>query len=180
MTELLYFSSCDLMVKVDFQSEANALRYSSHRVLRPEEKLVVEQYILSELAPQTGYLEKQPTMFVYLGRDRKLEKRLAVFHLRNNMKKLLEKEEEVTRTVSHLINHSMQDYYSEKIGELLLSVRQQTENGTLIGADQTAWCEAMQHLVSAYNAYAEQKVTVDKIVPADLRGCFKEAARSGY
>ncbi|MBN1352439.1 hypothetical protein JXJ21_23780, partial [candidate division KSB1 bacterium] len=81
MKELLYFSFSDLLVRVEYSQEANSLKYSSHRDMKFGERVIVEQYLLSNFALKTEYYNRQPALFIYLGVDKKLVKDLNLFHL---------------------------------------------------------------------------------------------------
>ena len=79
MKELLYFSFADMMVKVEYNKDANSLRYASHRKVTFGERVIVEQYLLTNIAVKTDYYKKQPALFIYLGIDAQLVKEMRVF-----------------------------------------------------------------------------------------------------
>jgi len=115
MKELLYFSSTDLMVEVSYKKESNSVTYSSHRELSFGERVIVEQYLLTNIAVKTEYYKKHPSLFNYVGINNKLTKDLNQFHLKNTIKTLKEKDTEVADSVKKLINKSMASYYFERI-----------------------------------------------------------------
>lgn len=169
MIELFYFSGSDLLIKVEYAKEGNFLRYASHREMERGERVIAEQYIMVEVAPKTDYFIKHPSMFAYLGIDKQLEKRLSAFHHNNDMKALARDEKEINETVNSLIAESMRDYYTGKIGELLMSMRSEMKGGWKYDTQFLDWKQQMSELLNAYNIYTDQKVTLDEVIPSELR-----------
>jgi hypothetical protein len=168
MKELLYFAFSDLMVQVEYSKEANSLKYSSHRELTSGERVIVEQYILTNIAMKTDYYRKRPSLFIYLGVDTKLVKELNLYHLKNTLQEVVGKENEVKQKVQELINSSMVSYYFDKIGDQILKLREVMSSAE--NRDQLAGClKELAELVDAYNLYADRKITLDEVLPADLR-----------
>lgn len=176
MKELLYFSFADLLVKVDYSKEMNSLQYASHRELSLSERVVVEHYLLSNVALKTEYYHRQPSSLVYQGRDEKLIRELNLFHLRNTLKYLAEREKEIKEQVDDLINSSMSTYYFEQIGDTILELRrrlQQVPQGspntiTTIKATKAK----IDQLIQAYNTYSNKKISLHNVVPLDLKEYF--------
>src|SRR5574341_2090058 len=104
MKELFYFSFADLMVRVEYQKEANSLRYATHREMTLSERAIVDQYLLTNIALKPDYYKRQPGLFIYLGTDTQLTKDLNLFHLKNTLKSLTDKEKDVKDSVAGLIN----------------------------------------------------------------------------
>ncbi len=168
MRELLYFAFSDLMVQVEYSKEANSLKYSSHRELTFGERVIVEQYILTNIAMKTDYYRKRPSLFIYMGVDSKLVKELNLYHLKNTLQEMVGKEKEVKQKVQELINTSMTSYYFDKIGDQILKLREALSSGD--GSQQVDECmRELSELVRAYNLYAERKITVDEVLPKDIR-----------
>jgi hypothetical protein len=182
MKELLYFSFADLMARVEYHQEANSLRYATHRKMAHGERVVVEQYILTNIALKTEYYKKQPAMFIYIGLDAQLVKELNLFHLKNTLKTLVEKEKDVKSSVDGLINQSMQNYYFEQIGDAILDVRREIKNADAGGADERLdqLKIKMEELIKAYNAYSDQKITINEIIPSELKSYFGIPAEAAY
>jgi hypothetical protein len=174
MKELLYFSFADLMVRVEYHQEANSLRYSTHRNMTFGERVIVEQYLLTTTALKTEYYRRQPALFIYLGTDAQLIKELDSFHLKNTLKDLIEKEKDIKASVSDLISQSMQSYYFEQIGDTILDIRREVENDDRdrSGARLHLLRMKMEELVKAYNLYSEQKITMEEIIPTELKSHF--------
>ncbi|MDZ7372805.1 MAG: hypothetical protein ONB23_02450 [candidate division KSB1 bacterium] len=168
MKELLYFAFSDLMVQVEYSKEANSLKYSSHRELSFGERVIVEQYILTNIAMKTDYYRKRPSLFIYLGVDTKLVKELNLYHLKNTLQEVVGKENEVRQKVQELINTSMTAYYFDKIGDQILKLRE-------VMAERPAQEEVnsclkeLSELVDAYNLYADRKISLQEVLPPDLR-----------
>lgn len=168
MNELFYFTFADLMIRVEYNADANALRYASHRKLTQEERTLVEQYLLSTVALKTEYYKKHPALFVYLGLERQLVKELNLFHLKNTLKKLADKEKDVDASVEGLISQSMQNYYFEQIGDAIISLRREVEQGR----DHRTIAplrDKMEELVKAYNLYSNQNITIKEVIPVELQ-----------
>lgn len=168
MKDLLYFSFADLMVRVDYNKDANALRYTSHRKLSFGERIIIEQYLLTKSALKTDYYKKQSALFVYLGVDAQLERDLKVFHLKNALKTLADKEKDVTASVSELISQSMLTFYFEKIGDTILSIRHALKDDEKNDAVLIAHKQKLEELVDAYNLYASEKVNIQKVLPSEI------------
>jgi len=168
MKELLYFSSTDLMVQVSYKKEANSLNYSSHRKLSFGERVIVEQYLLTNIAVKTEYYKKYPAIFNYLGINSKLTKDLNQFHLKNTIKTLKEKDTEVADSVKKLINKSMASYYFERIGNTILEVREAVKE-PLYNKNMEIYENKLKQLVDAYNVHAADKITYQNVVPEELK-----------
>ena len=168
MKELLYFSSTDLMVQVSYKKEANSLNYSSHRKLSFGERVIVEQYLLTNIAVKTEYYKKHPAMFNYLGINSKLTKDLNQFHLKNTIKTLKGKDTEVGDSVKKLINKSMASYYFERIGNTILEIREAVKE-PLYNKNMQIYESKLKQLVDAYNLHAADKVTYQNVVPEELK-----------
>lgn len=171
MSELFYFSFADLMVRVEYNPEANALRYASHRKMTLNERVVVEQYLLANVAQKTDYYKQAASLFVYLGLEAQLAKDLNVFHLKSTLKDLVAKENDVKASVEGLISSSMQNYYFEQIGDAIIAMRQEVANGY---SYERAYPlrQRMEELVKAYNVYSQQQLSVKQVVPAELQPYF--------
>ncbi len=171
MSELFYFSFADLMVRVEYNAEANSLRYASHRKITYDERALVEQYLLSHHALKTDYYKKEPSFFIYLGKEPQLVKELNQFHLKSTLHTLIEKEKAVKASVHDLIHQSMQNYYFERIGEALVVMRQEAAVG-VPRERALPLRRKLEELVAAYNVYTDQKISVTEVIPADLHSHF--------
>lgn len=168
MKELLYFSSTDLMVQVSYKKEANSLDYSSHRKLSFGERVIVEQYLLTNIAVKTEYYKRHPALFNYIGINSKLAKDLNQFHLKNSIKTLKEKDSEVVDSVKKLINKSMATYYFERIGTTIMEIREAVKE-PLYNKNMTIYESKLKQLVEAYNIHSVDKVTYQNVVPKELK-----------
>lgn len=177
MKELLYFSFSDLLVRVEYSKEANTLKYASHRDVTLSERVVIEQYLLSNIALKTDYYNRQPALFVYLGKDEKLVRDLNMFHLKNTLKFLADREKELKEKVDSLVSSSMSNYYFEQIGDTILELRKnlkqheheiESENLTVVQATK----EKIDKLIEAYNLHTGKKISLQNVVPVDLQEYF--------
>ncbi len=167
MTELLYFSSSDLMIEVDYKQTENLLSYFSHRHLTFGERVIVEQYLLTNVAVKTDYYKKHPAVLNYSGVKVTLVKDLNQFHLKNTIKTLKDKEQQAEAAVKNLIGQAMSEYYFESIGNKILEIRQLVAGA---GSEQNLREHGRQlsELIDAYNAYSEKKVSFHDVMPRDL------------
>jgi len=173
MKELLYFSSSDLMIQVSYKKELNSIHYFSHRELSFGERVVVEQYLLTNIAVKTEYYKKHPAMLNYIGVNSKLVKELNQFHLKSTMNNLKDKERKVESSVKSLISESLSSYYFEQIGNMILEIRRlvrETEDIT----DLLSAGNKLRELLEAYNEHSGKKVTLLEILPSDLQSYFEK------
>ncbi len=181
MKELLYFSFADLMARVEYHQDANSLRYATHRKMSHGERVVVEQYILTNLGPKTDYYKRLPAMFIYIGLEAQLVKELNLFHLKNTLKTLVEKEKDVKSSVDGLISQSMQNYYFEQIGDAILAARREVQNAEARPDEQLEPLKIkLEELVKAYNAYSDQKITIHEIIPSELKSYFGMTTEAAF
>jgi hypothetical protein len=172
MKELFYFSFANLLARIEYHQKANSLRYATHRKMTFEERVIVENYLLTTYAVKTEYYKRHPALFVYLGTEARLAKDLEAFQSKSAWREL--EENEVSDSVSGLISQSMQNYYFEKIGDTILNARREfgkTEAGLAdkqVGRHKVK----LEELVKAYNVYTDQKITLDEIIPSELKSCF--------
>jgi hypothetical protein len=92
-------------------------------------------------------------------------KRLPAKHGR----RLIEKERRVENAVGELIDRSLSNYYFEQIGNALVEIRRLSPESLLRGGFE----EKLTELVEAYNLHTEKEVSVDEVVPAELREYMK-------
>ncbi|MFX0138915.1 MAG: hypothetical protein ACFFDN_35065 [Candidatus Hodarchaeota archaeon] len=179
MKELLYFSFSDLLVKVEYSKDANSLKYSSHREISFGERVIIEQYLLTNVAIKTEFYNRYTALFIYLGKDEKLVRDLNLFHLKNTIKFLAGREKEVNEKVDELINSSMSNYYFERIGDTILELRKSLKFGhdqndndyNIMVIKETK--EKMDELIKAYNLYSNKKISIENVVPRDLMEYFE-------
>jgi len=177
MRELFYFAFADLMARVEYDKEANSLRYAFHRQVKFQERAAVEQYILTAIAPKTEFYKKQPARFIYLGVDSQLANHLKMFHLKNSLKTSRRKEKKLDDSIHRLINQSMQSYYFDKIGDTILSIRRALENDRSREKVISLKGE-LDELVKAYNLYSTQEIKIDEVIPEELQWILKFLSRS--
>jgi len=167
MNELLYFSASDLMVQVRYKQENNSLNYFTHRKLTFGERVIVEQYLLTNIAVKTDYYKKHPANFNYAGVNSTLVKDLNQFHLKNTMKVLNKKDKELEDEVKNLIEKSMEKYYFEKIGTKLLEIKELLK-GQVSEEDMEKHHWQLKDLIDAYNLYTEKRIAYEDVVPSEL------------
>lgn len=169
MVELFYFSNLDLMLKVEYAKEAGVLCCTSHREMEPNERLMAEQYLLTKMLAKTDDDLEPPVKFVYLGTDKRLRKRLAGLRQKEELQLSRRNEKEIAASVKNLINVSMRNYYTERIGELIMSARLVLQDGEQHQAQASMLKQQMNDLLKAYNFFTDRKVTLNEIIPADLK-----------
>lgn len=156
------------MIQVSYKKEANCLNYCSHRRLSFGERVIVEQYLLTNIAVKTEYYKKHPALFNYSGIDGNLTRDLNQFHLKNTIKTLKEKDLKVEQSVKDLIDQSMAGYYFERIGNTILEVRQAIKD-PLLKKDLTIHKSRLRKLVEAYNTHVEKHVKYCDVIPKELK-----------
>ena len=166
--ELLYFPSNDLLIKVDYNDEANSLRYWTNRKMKLNERKNVEQFLLTDYATKVDFYKKIPSLFIFAGIEKDLEKELGFVHLDNMLKYLTKKEKTAEKKVKEAINVSMKNYYFEQIGDEILVLRGEIESECCPQRIRDVKVR-MSELLRAYNLYTNQQLTLQDIVPIDLR-----------
>ena len=169
MEEFFYFPTFDLLIKTTYAKEANSLRYCSHRSLKMDEKSAVERYVLTEVGPKTDYYKKTPSILLYIGVDKSLEKELKFYRLQGSVKDILQQNSQIDQQVHSLINESLSAYYFDRVGDELLKLRQSLEESAaereiegIIGRINT--------LLTAYNQRSGQKISIQSILPKKVAG----------
>ncbi len=177
MKELYYFSKSDVMIQVQYSSQAQSLRYASHRQLKDDERATIEKYLLKNVVSEPA-TDWGSTNLDYLGIDYKLINSLKQFHsvkpseqnqdaapATNPFKNLVNKD--IDKSVDTLINTSMSNYYFEKIGNTILAARRESEEAANESKLQE-YRTMLEELVQAYNQYTTRKVDVKDVLPAEL------------
>ncbi|MBC8181979.1 hypothetical protein H8E88_12740 [candidate division KSB1 bacterium] len=174
MEDLLYFTFSKLLVKVEYSKQNNTLSYSSHREMTKKERAIIENYILTKVAEKTDYYKRDSSSFVYTGKEDKLNSELKLLRLKRMLKSLAVREETAKKEVDDLINSSFESYYFDRIGDTLLQMREQLkedEKINLITIEKTK--SDFKELVKAYNVYSDNKISLERAVPADLKNLFE-------
>jgi len=169
MKELFYFSNSKLLIKAEYFSDLNSIKYSTHRKTTGKERSAVEQYILTTFALKTQYFESDPSSLEYSGVDVRLKKEMKLLRLKKVLKVMAVHEQEATEHVTALINNSMSTYYFERIGDTILEMRKQVSDKHVhkfITIEKTK--KDIEQLIEAYNNYTERKTSIDKVLPRDL------------
>lgn len=174
--QLIYFSSSDLLIQVNYKQEGRSLLYSSHRELTFGERVVVERYLLANIAIKTEYYNQYPAVLNYQGIEKKLIEELSRFHLKNTTKNLQDKEHAIDTSVRKLIDRSMSNYYFEQIGNVVLELREIVEDPVL-GEDLSEYKCRLQDLIEAYNVYSDRKVTYQEVLPKELMPLWEQECK---
>ncbi|MDZ7266660.1 MAG: hypothetical protein ONB48_02655 [candidate division KSB1 bacterium] len=172
MQELFYFSFADVMARIEYHRDANALRYATHRTLTLQERLLIEQHLLASFARKTEYFQRAPALFIYLGTEEEPARRLKDFHARRELQKF--DDEAITASVGKLIAQALEQYYCERIGDVLLEARRAFAGksaGDSLQQRKRRKAE-LQKLIDAYNHYTARTISLAGIVPAELQPCF--------
>jgi len=165
MKELFYFSNSDVMVQIQYSDTDNLLQYTSHRRITDREREIIEQYIKNHVVSEFEDQANIETTLNYAGIDAKLTYNLDQFHLeksKNAKEEPKVNETQIEKSVQDLIQSSMQKYYFEKIGEMLLSLRKAYEKADDIQINRIK--QDLSELIDAYNSYASKKVDLTDIL----------------
>ncbi|MDZ7271257.1 MAG: hypothetical protein ONB30_00985 [candidate division KSB1 bacterium] len=168
MNELLYFSSVDLLIRVDYSPDTNALRYWTNRETDATERRLVEQYLLSEFAARVGFYERAPSLFICMGTDTRLNDELETKKAQEPTSENTSREQRVEAEVRAAIRESMKVYYFERLGDEILAFRHEVEQGASTERIRDAKVR-MSQLLGAYNLYSGQRLSLSEVLPADLR-----------
>ena len=166
MDELFYFPTFDLLIKIVYASEANSIRYATHRAVKTNEKKVVERYILQEIAPRTDYYDRHPSLLLYMGVDVSLKKDLKTYQVKDTIKTIIDRKHNIDQKVQDLISSSLSNYYFERLGDKLLQLRQAMENHDDSGLFQSTLKE-IRALLNAYNQNSGQEIDIRTILPPE-------------
>ncbi len=166
MDELFYFPTFDLLIKVVYAGEANSLRYATHRSIKINEKKVVERYILQEVAPKTDYYNRHPSLLLYMGVDVTLKKELKTYQVKDTIKTIIDRKHTIDEKVQNLISSSLSNYYFERLGDKLLSLRRVMENDSGTGEFEKTLKE-IKALLQAYNQNSGQDIDIRTILPPE-------------
>lgn len=173
MKELVYFGKLDLLIKVHYDKDANAIRYLTHRKASADERISIEKYIIANFAAGTDYLTDDYSALLYIGVDPDLEKNLKSFREEHDMKRMNARSAKLDAMVRQLVKGSLKEFYFKRLGDSLLEFRKQIKKKEVASDVALEKLKAnIIELIEAYNSYSEQKVTLDTAVPSDLRVYF--------
>jgi hypothetical protein len=167
MEELFYFPSFDLLIKIKYAKDTNSLRYSTHRIITFEERKVIDRYILHDVGPKTDFYQHAPSLLLYIGVDVSLEKELRFYRLRDTIKDVLDHKLIVDKEVKELISKSLGNYYFERVGDELISLRKLIKERSSEEKIEYSISKIIT-LLEAYNIYAKQKVDIENILPKEI------------
>jgi len=166
MDELFYFPTFDLLIKIVYAREANSIRYATHRSIKTNEKKVVERYILQEVAPKTEYYDRHPSLLLYMGVDVTLKKELKTYQVKDTIKTIIDRKHSIDEKVQDLISSSLSNYYFERLGDKLLSLRRIMESDA--GAEKFEnTLKEIKSLLHAYNQNSGQEIDIRTILPPE-------------
>lgn len=169
MKELLYFAFADLMVRVESDETKNTLQYATHRKMTFAERTLIEQYLLTKVAPKLKYYaEGKTSQFSYLGVDEKLLRDLNLFQIKNALQTRTNSEEASEAAVQQLIHQAMSSYYGEKIGEKLIELRE-LDAQSRASFEIRDFKDELRELVLAYNEHSDKKIDIETLLPTDFK-----------
>ena len=106
------------------------------------------------------------------GCSNQLLRDLNLFHLKNTIKFLAGRDKEVKQQVEGLIAKSMSNYYFEQIGDEILTIRKKVKKN-LDEINSVESKAKMDELIKAYNIYSDKKITLNDVLPIDLKEYFQ-------
>ncbi|MBN1560000.1 hypothetical protein JW998_07100 [candidate division KSB1 bacterium] len=166
MDELFYFPTFDLLIKVVYASEANSIRYATHRSVKIHEKKIVERYILHEIAPKTEYYTRHPSLLLYMGVDVSLKKELKTYQVKDTIKTIIDRKNSIDQKVQDLISSSLSNYYFERLGDKLLFLRRIMDSAPeSVEFERTI--KEIKALLHAYNQNSGQEIDIRTILPPE-------------
>ncbi|MBN1465496.1 hypothetical protein JXA02_07030 [candidate division KSB1 bacterium] len=177
MDELFYFPTFDLLIKVIYASEANSIRYATHRVVKPQEKRIVERYVLHEIAPKTEYYTRHPSLLLYMGVDLSLKKELKTYQVKDTIKTIIDQKHSIDQKVQDLISSSLSNYYFERLGDKLLHLRHIMES-SLGPVEFEKTVKEIKALLNAYNQNSGQEIDMRTILPPEAIAHYRQLISS--
>ena len=175
--ELYYFPTFDLLIKVIYAEEANSLRYATHRSTTLPERKVIDKYVLQEIAPKTDYYKRTPSLLLYMGVDATLKKELKAYQVKDTIKSIIENKHEIEKKVQALISSSLSNYYFERLGDKLLSLRKILELELQPDELENLLTE-ISILLHAYNQNSGQQIGIEEILPHEAVKHFQALSNS--
>ncbi|RPI02896.1 MAG: hypothetical protein EHM72_03010 [Calditrichaeota bacterium] len=179
MEELFYFPTFDLLTRITYAQEANSLRYASHRSLNANEKRVVERYILQEIAPKTDYYQKSPSLLLYMGIDASLKKELKAYQVKDAIQNIIERKQEIDHKVQDLISSSLSNYYFERLGDKLLTLRNILSR-TMDAYELENVLKDISILLAAYNQNSGQQINIETILPHEVMQQYQQLTNDSF
>lgn len=177
MDDLFYFPKFDVLTKITYAADVNSLRYASHRKVTSEEKKVIERYILQEIAPKTDYYKKSPSLLLYMGVDASLKKELKIYQVKDTIKNILVRKEEIDIQVRAVISSALSEYYFERLGDRLLELREAVEEKKS-GETIEKLLKDVAALLEAYNQNSGRKVAIESVLPKEVISQFHQLLQS--
>ena len=171
MDDLLYFPSFGLVIKIRYAEETNSLRYATNREISEEERKLVESYILNEVGPKTGYYAKYPSILLYMGIERNLDKELKLYQLKDTFKDLIQTKSVIDQNVKHVIAKSLSNYYFERVGDELVKLRTFMESQQTDKIDESL--NRIIVLLDAYNQNTGKDIEIQNILPKEALKLFE-------
>ncbi len=165
MIEFFYFSTLKLLVKAQYATETNSIRYATHRCLTLDEKKIVERFILKDFAPKTDYYHRMPSLFLYMGVDSRLQEKLPTDMASGTIKTVMSKDSAIDQKVRQLIDSSLSNYYFEQIGAKLLLLREITQETLHDKPKIESILLQLIMLLDAYNSVSGQRIPLEALVP---------------
>ncbi|MDZ7725067.1 MAG: hypothetical protein U5R06_20190 [candidate division KSB1 bacterium] len=172
MNDLYYFSSLKVLCKITYAKEANSIRYTTDRPLPVAERKTIEQYILENLAQDTDYYDRTPSLLLYMGVNPALQKYHKQVQLKNTIKNVVHQKMDLDKKVKHLISESLSQYYFDKLGDKLLDLRHNFSDQSEQETD--ALILQIYTLLDAYNQNTGQDITLKSILPEEFKDRFEE------
>jgi len=166
MKELFYFSNSELMIQVQTASEDNSLRYTSHRELTSEERELVERYLRNNFANSVYNLANLD----YAGINKQLEQNLSQLQVTQKTKRgptptaPLTKHKKAEKAVAALISTSLSEYYFDKIGDLLVTMK----NDPKVRENLLHYKSSLLDLISAYNVHSKKNISLASVLPKEF------------
>ena len=166
MKKLYYLSSLDLLLRVQYNKDANSIRFVTHRSLKPDEKKVIEEFVLKRIK-EIDQSFSEPSMLFYLGVDDKLSADIRYYRLRGTIDKVLTKKQNIDQQVQDLIHSSLSTYYFEQLGVKILDLRKSI--GENAGNDEIdGQIYDIKTLLDAYNMNSGQRLELSQVLPKEV------------
>lgn len=152
MKHFFYFSNLGIIAQIEYDQDCNTFSYSTHRPLTFTERILIEQYLLYDVAfKQTKFYEITPATFKYHGVEKCLADEVGRAVEMQAEREAAASESEIGAAIKNVADGAMRNFYFDKICEML-------EGG---GAPDA---QKLGELVALYNTHADDKITVDALL----------------
>lgn len=177
MSKLIYFSGLNLTSRAESAKEAGSLCSASLREREPQEKESAAQQMRTKMTSKGENAAVTLSALDDLEIDSRLKDKRAVFHTQQNLRRSRKKAREINESVRELVDVSMRNYYLAKMGDCIVHARNELRRGRQHKRSLANLKRQAKELLRAYNAHTAYKLSLEEIIPAELKPCWLGASK---